>query len=101
WRRALPSSTRGRHSMQIQHDEQQHRFHVETDGGEGELSYRLEGSKVLNLEHTYVPGEARGQGVGDALVLSAVEFARDKGKRIRPSCPYVRKWLESHPEAQD
>ena len=84
--------------MRAEHDELRHRFVISLPEGDAELSYVDEG-KVLDLVHTYVPPGHRGEGIGEALVEEALAHARGNGLRIRPSCPFVRSWLEEHPGA--
>ena len=86
--------------MQAQHDETGHRFVISLPDGDAELAYIDEG-KVLDLVHTFVPPGHRGEGVGETLVQSALAHAREHDLRIRPSCPYVRSWLEQHPGEGD
>ena len=84
--------------MRVEHDTTRHRFSIALPDGEAELSYVDEG-KVLDLVHTFVPPGHRGEGIGEALVEEALAHARSNGLQVRPSCPYVRSWLEEHPEA--
>lgn len=85
--------------MNIQHQTDQDRFVTSVEGGEAELAYMPREGKVLDFQHTYVPQEARGKGVGEALVQEAFDYARREGFRVVPSCPFVRAWLNDHPEA--
>jgi predicted GNAT family acetyltransferase len=80
----------------VEHDAAGKRFVARVDGGEAELTYLEPEAKVLELVHTFVPEEARGQKVGDALAEEAFIFAREQGYRIRPTCPFVKHWLEGH-----
>jgi predicted GNAT family acetyltransferase len=69
--------------------------------GRASLTYARPEAGVLDLQHTFVPAAARGEGAGEALVEAALDFARREGARIVPSCPYVRGYLARHPEAAD
>lgn len=64
---------------------------------EAKLVYRAEGGR-LDLRHTEVPDELGGQGVGGQLVRAAVERAAGSGETVVPTCPFVRAWLEKHPD---
>jgi predicted GNAT family acetyltransferase len=86
--------------MEIRHDTGGSRFTAAVEGGEAELAFVERDAEVLDLVHTYVPGPARGHGVGKALVEHAMRFAEDNGYRVQPSCPFVRAWLGKHPEWQ-
>jgi predicted GNAT family acetyltransferase len=87
--------------MQVEHEPDKQRFVLRREGGEAELGYAPAGPDVLNFHHTYVPQEARGEGVGDVLVRGALDWARQNGKHIIPTCPFVHAWLEKHPDQND
>ena len=57
--------------------------------------------RTVNLVHTEVPEAAAGQGVAGKLAQAAFDWARATGTRLVVSCPYVRRWLERHPEQRD
>jgi len=84
--------------MTVEHDEKESRFIVRVDDEEAELIYTRVGPKLIDLQHTYVPDGARGHGVADALAKAAFDFARERGFRVVPTCPFVRRWLATHPE---
>ena len=84
--------------MRVEHDESRSRFFVRFPDDEADLVYTRVGPALIDLQHTYVPESARGQGVADALAEAAFDYAREDGDRIVPSCPFVRAWLGRHPE---
>jgi predicted GNAT family acetyltransferase len=75
----------------------QGRFTNEVDGHEGELTYRLQGDRLV-LDHTGVPDELGGRGLGGVLVRAAVDRAVAEGLAIVPLCPFARSWLRKHPD---
>ena len=57
---------------------------------------------VITFTHTEVDDTFEGQGVGSALVRSALDAVRgDGGLRVRPLCPFVKAWIDEHPDYQD
>lgn len=86
-------------TVRVEHRAEEHRFVARVEGGEAFLSYQPVDAQTLDLQHTVVPEEDRGEGVGDALVRAAVDHARAQGQRIVPTCPFVASWLRAHPEA--
>jgi uncharacterized protein len=57
---------------------------------------------VITFTHTEVDDAYEGHGVGSALVRYALDQVRTAGtRRVRPSCPFVRAWLDHHPDYQD
>jgi uncharacterized protein len=75
----------------------QSRFHTEVDGFEGELAYQRKGN-VITFLHTTVADELEGQGIGSRLARAGLEYARQEGLQVVPSCPFVRSYLERHQE---
>ncbi|WP_262426125.1 GNAT family N-acetyltransferase [Brachybacterium sp. Z12] len=45
--------------------------------------------------------ERSGQGIGSAIVRFALDDIRGKGMKIRPTCWFVKGWVERHPEYAD
>jgi predicted GNAT family acetyltransferase len=84
----------------VEHDEQAGRFVARTGSGDAYLAYERTAANTLDLQHTVVPEEERGRGVGESLVRAAFDHARQHHQRVIPSCPFVASWLEEHPEAQ-
>lgn len=82
----------------IQHDMEANRFVMKTDHGEATLDYQRADQDTLDYRSTFVPEEDRGHGVGEALVLHAVDWAEETGFRVLPTCPFVRRVLQEHPE---
>lgn len=87
---------------QVEHDRAGHRFLVRHAGDDvSELTYAPVGSDILDLQHTGVARSMRGQGVGEALVQAALDFAREERQKIIPSCRFVATWIRAHPDEQD
>jgi len=76
------------------------RFEILTDQGAAILTYRNRGDD-LDLMHTEVPRALEGRGYAAALATAALDQARREGIRIIPSCPYVKAFLQRHPEYAD
>ena len=86
-------------SVDVTDDTAHHRFLVTEDGAEAELIYERDGDR-LYLIHTEVPDAFRGMGIGGELVAAALEVARRDGLVVVPWCPFARRWLQEHPDAQ-
>jgi len=84
----------------IRHDSSAHRFIAVVDGHEAFLEYGREAG-VLAINHTVVPPQIGGRGIGGQLVQAALEFARSEGLKVSPRCSYAEAYLGSHPEYAD
>ena len=85
-------------NVTIRHDPEGQRFFVQFEDGDAELVYTEPSPNVMDIQHTFVPESGRGHGVADALADAAFDFARDHKRRVVPTCPFIRRWLSSHPE---
>jgi predicted GNAT family acetyltransferase len=78
------------------------RYVATIDGHEAELTYsKLGDSGNVIADHTGVPEELGGRGIGSALVRHLVEDARNNGFRIMPLCPFVKAQYRKHPDWAD
>ncbi|NRB00309.1 MAG: N-acetyltransferase [Rhodobacteraceae bacterium] len=68
------------------------------DGLEAELTYSIASPTLIISDHTGVPDEWRGTGVGQALVKRLVADAQAEGVKIMPLCPFVNTMRRRHPE---
>jgi uncharacterized protein len=66
----------------------------------GLLRYRSK-PKTIALMHTETGEQHRGKGLAERLVRAALEDARRRGLAVLPFCPYVKAYLERHPDDLD
>ena len=80
---------------------ERHRYEAELDGEvAGFLDYVVKHTRIA-LIHTEVPKAFEGHGVAAALTRFALDDARARGLMVIVICPYVRRYLETHPEDLD
>ncbi len=60
----------------------------------GECEFVEEGN-VWNIAHTWVYQDYQGQGIAKRLVKSVIEQASANNKRLRATCSYAQKVLDS------
>ena len=77
-----------------------HRFELVVDGETAIAAYRRDGDRIT-FTHTEVPAAIEGRGVGKALIAGALDQVRAQGLRVVPLCPFVRHYVDTHPEARD
>jgi predicted GNAT family acetyltransferase len=79
----------------------ENRYEARLDGAlAGVSQYELAADTIVFL-HTVVAEEHEGQGVASAIARYALDDARARGLHVRPLCPYIRGWIERHPEYAD
>ena len=82
--------------MEIKHTESETRgsFQVLEEGVKvGEMTYSKAGTDRIIIDHTEVDSSQNGKGLGKKLVDAGVTFAREKGLKIVPLCPFARRVL--------
>ena len=68
---------------------------------DAELTYSRASESLIIIDHTGVPDELRGMGVGVKLVERAVLDARASDTKIMPLCPFAKAQIQRHKEWQD
>lgn len=87
-------------SNNVRDNTDHHRFELDTDGHIAFSNYkRADG--VLTILHTEVPTALEGRGIGSALVRGVLDIARAQGLKVNPLCPFVKAYLDRHPEYAD
>jgi predicted GNAT family acetyltransferase len=66
----------------------------------GVAAYRRRGNQVV-FTHTEVADSSEHSGLGSRLVRGALDDVRRAGGTVVPLCPFVRGWIERHPEYRD
>ncbi|WP_019520855.1 GNAT family N-acetyltransferase [Faucicola boevrei] len=84
--------------MEIIHKTDNQRFETVIDGVIAYLSYKKVDDNTLDYNHTIVPDELGGRGVGKALATFALDYARDNNVKIVPSCSFVAHFINKNPE---
>ena len=74
-----------------------HQFEAQVDDQLARLVYERTGGRIV-LIHTEVPDTLSGRGIGSRLARFALEDARARRLRVVPRCPFVRAYIERHPE---
>jgi uncharacterized protein len=83
----------------VSDDREKSRFEAVDESGvvAGFAAYRREGDRVV-FTHTEVDDAFEGRGVGSVLVRAALDAVREEGLRVVAECPFVRSYVERHPE---
>ena len=76
------------------------RYELSVDGHLAATYYRI-ADGVITFIHTEVPDALAGRGVGGKLVKGALDQVRAAGLKVVPQCPFVRAYIEKHPDYAD
>ncbi len=76
----------------------EHRFEIWLgDVPAGHLTYQGLGP-TLSFMHTEIDEQFGGRGLGSILIREALETVRARGGQVLPYCPFVKSYLQKHPD---
>ena len=76
-------------------------FEIRLDGTRvGFMDYAIRGDTFTAI-HTEIDPAYGGRGLGERLVRHVLDMVRDTGMALRPACPFVKAFLQRHPEYDD
>ena len=78
----------------------EHRFELNVDGHIAAAYYKRAGN-VITFNHTEVPAELGGKGIGSKLVKAALDQVRADGLKVVAQRPFVKGWIDKHPDYAD
>jgi len=88
-------------TTEVHDNDDESRYEITRDGKRVGLSeYRRRRGQVTFL-HTEIDPSLRGEGLGEQLVSGALADVRQRGEHVIARCPYVKRFLDEHPEYQD
>jgi len=79
---------------------EKHRFELAVDGHIAATYYKI-AEGVITFIHTEVPPALGGKGIGSKLIRGALDQVREDGLKVIPQCPFVKAFIEKHPDYQD
>ena len=73
---------------------------IQDDALAGFIDYVVKSGGSRSSTPRVLPAH-QGQGIGERLIRFALDDARRRGLRVIAACPYVRAYVERHPETHD
>ena len=87
--------------VEVRFNEKRRRWEGWVDGELAGKSYMRRADGVAVFWHTEVDDRFEGLGVGSTIARTALDaIAAEGGTRVRPDCPFIRAWIERHPDYQ-
>lgn len=92
--------TPGKEHISISNETGRQRYEIAVDGElAGFVQYRARAG-TLDLVHTEVLPPFEGRGLAGRVAQFALEDARRQGLKVAPSCSYIARYIERHPDLQ-
>jgi len=87
-------------SSAVRNNAARSRYELDVDGDIAYANYRMRDGAV-EITHTETPAALRGRGIGEKIVLGALEQIRAQGLKVRPLCSFARHVMAQHSEVQN
>ncbi|MDP9490654.1 MAG: N-acetyltransferase [Actinomycetota bacterium] len=87
--------------IQVEDNPAKRRFEALAGGEVAGYVFYQQREDALILIHTEVAEEFEGKGVGSRLAAGTLDDIRARGLRIVPVCPFIKSYIERHPEYAD
>ncbi|MDX6278031.1 MAG: uncharacterized protein QOJ72_2159 [Nocardioidaceae bacterium] len=85
----------------ITHNEDEQRYEIAVDGILAGYTQAIEDGDVVTFPHTVIFDQFEGQGLASELVTAALDDVRVRGKKVVATCPYVKRYIDKHPDYAD
>ena len=85
----------------LAHEPARQRYVLSDNQGPVAFASYAERDGRLHIHHTEVDRARRGQGIGGELVRQVLDRLRTEGRIVVPACPFVRRYIDAHPEYRD
>ncbi len=77
-------------------------FYIENDGKtQAKMTFVFASERQIIIDHTEVNSNQNGKGFGKKMVESAVAYAREKGIKILPLCPFAKNVFDKNTNLSD
>lgn len=88
--------------VQLNINDKKGSFYIDIDGkNEAMMTFVFAGEDKIIIDHTEVNPRNEGKGFGKKMLVKAVEYAREKGIKIIPLCPFAKSVFDKTPEFHD
>ena len=77
------------------------RYEATVDGTYAGAAWYEIDRNVITFTHTVVEPAYEGKGVGSSLARHALDDVRERGLQVMPRCPFIKRWIERHPDYAD
>ncbi|QUX30967.1 N-acetyltransferase [Nocardiopsis akebiae] len=77
------------------------RYEIRIDGEVAGFAEYILTDDMVTFTHTEIDPAHEGRGLGGTLVRGALDDVRPRGLAVLPLCPFVKGWIQRHPDYAD
>ncbi|MGV8087287.1 MAG: GNAT family N-acetyltransferase [Candidatus Woesearchaeota archaeon] len=85
--------------IKIMHDTLKKKFYCIISDKESLVEYdfveNTDNNKIIDIYHTFVPQELRGEGIAKELYFELIKYIEENNIKVRPTCSYALKIFSS------
>lgn len=97
-RKEQPTMTESTAETKVANNAEKNRYEVYYGGELAGFSEYQERDDETIFIHTEIDGAFSGKGLGSVLAKQAIEDVIARGRVIRPLCPFIKAYLDKHPD---
>jgi len=101
----LPTRARRCASMsgmaEVRENRDKNRFEIWVDGEPAGFTEHRGPGPVVSYVHTEIAEKFGGQGLATQLIRAALDAERERGSKVLPICPFVKAFIQKHPDYLD
>jgi uncharacterized protein len=87
-------------STEITDNAAKSRYEIRLDGDLAGFAEYERAEDAVVFTHTEVDPAFEGKGLGGSLARGALDDVRERGLSVVPLCPFIKKWIDKHPDYQ-
>lgn len=77
------------------------RYEIRIDGALAGFAAYQRGDSTITFTHTEIDSGYEGRGLGSVLARGALDASRAAGEAVLPRCPFIRRFIQRHPEYRE
>lgn len=77
------------------------RYEIRVNGETAGYAEYMGTDQVTVFTHTEIDDKYAGQGLADTLAREALDSIRNQGRGVLTLCPFIKGWIDRHPEYAD
>ena len=88
--------------IHLEHNDKKGTFSIEENGERlAAMEFTMAGKTKMIIDHTEVDDRLRGRGAGRQMLNQLVEYAREKGIKVIPLCPFAKSVFQKDESIRD
>jgi uncharacterized protein len=97
----MSSAGGGEPKIEVSDDRDAGRYLITVDGEPAGFTQYRDRGRAIAFVHTEIDDRFEGRGLGGRLISAALDDVLSRGLAVLPFCPFVKGYIQRHPEYLD